>query len=910
MVQIFIDNNPYEADGRINLLQACLGLGFNVPYFCWHPALGAVGACRQCAVKQFRDEHDTKGRIVMSCMTPVTEGMRISIDDPEVLEFRESVIEWLMTNHPHDCPVCDEGGHCHLQDMTCMTGHTYRRYRFPKRTYRNQYLGPFLNHEMNRCIQCYRCVRFYRDYAGGRDFNVFASHNHVYFGRYEDGVLENPFSGNLGEICPTGVFTDKTLGRHYTRKWDMQMAPSVCTNCGVGCNTTPAERYQKLRRVEMRFHSEVNGYFLCDRGRYGYEYVNHALRLRTPLREAGGDFQDVTPHDALHEAAELLAHGKGVIGIGSPRASLEANFALRTLVGPERFFSGMEPREHALVELMIELLRAGPARSPSLKDIERSDAVLVLGEDLTNTAPMMDFAVRQSVRNQPMNLTRRLKIPDWLDAAVRNVIQDSKGPCFIATPAATQLDAFATGTLRGAPDEIARLGLAVAHAIAPDAPGVDGLSEEQARFVDKIAGSLKGAKHPVILSGPGLGSDAVIQAAAAVAWALCVAGKPAQLGYAMPECNSMGLGLMGARPLNEAFQAVREGEAEAVIVLENDLYRRAPAAEVDALFTKARVVALDHYMSDTVRKAALVFPAATFAEADGSMVNAEGRAQRYYQVYVSESEIRESWRWLADIQFAAGRGEGAHWRNFDDVVRALATGLPVFKEVESIAPPADFRVDGLKLNRQPHRYSGRTAMFANKSVHEPKPPEDLDTPLAFSMEGYQGMGGGGQTVPPAVIPFFWQPGWNSTMQSLNKYQEEVGGPLRGGPSGKRLIEAQAEARPALPMPKTLYFAVRSGEWLVVPFHHIFGSEELSVFSPGVGELAPSPYIALSPEDFSAMGLAEGDLVRIGGDGAMLALAARLEPTLPRGLAGVPRGLPGLKGPLPLGWRRLERMARA
>src|SRR5512145_2003114 len=139
MATIFVDNQPYEvADGQ-NLLTACLSLGLNVPYFCWHPALHSVGSCRLCAVKVFRDEQDTRGRIVMACMTPATEGTRISIDDPEVKAFRRSVIAWLMVNHPHDCPVCDEGGECHLQDMTVMTGHNYRKHRFLKRSYRNQY---------------------------------------------------------------------------------------------------------------------------------------------------------------------------------------------------------------------------------------------------------------------------------------------------------------------------------------------------------------------------------------------------------------------------------------------------------------------------------------------------------------------------------------------------------------------------------------------------------------------------------------------------------------------------------------------------------------------------------------------------------------------------------------------------
>ena len=446
MATIYIDNKPYQVEDGQDLLNACLSLGFNIPYFCWHPAMHSVGACRQCAVKVFKDEKDTRGRIMMSCMTPAADGMRISIDDPEALECRAGVIEFLMVNHPHDCPICDEGGECHLQDMTVMTGHNYRPFRFKKRTYRNQYLGPFLNHEMNRCIQCYRCVRFYRDYAGGRDFNVFGINNRVYFGRFEDGTLENEFSGNLVEICPTGVFTDKTLKKHYTRKWDLQTAPSVCVHCGLGCNTIPGERYGLLRRIHNRYNGEVNGYFLCDRGRYGYEFANSDKRIRKPLirSEEGGPQEPTNKEQVLRHLQAVLKSSSGIIGIGSPRASLEANFALRTLVGPERFFAGMSETEYQLVSLALEILQNGPARSPSLHEVEASDAVFVLGEDVTNVAPMLALALRQSVRQKPMEIPKELKCPMWSDDAVRHAVQDEKGPLFIATPAATKLDDVAT----------------------------------------------------------------------------------------------------------------------------------------------------------------------------------------------------------------------------------------------------------------------------------------------------------------------------------------------------------------------------------------------------------------------------------------------------------------------------------
>ena len=605
MPRINIDGTDYEVAAGRNLLQACLSLGFNLPYFCWHPAMGSVGACRQCAVKQFHGDDDQHGRIVMACMVEAADGARISIGDPEAVKFRASVIEWLMTNHPHDCPVCEEGGECHLQDMTVMTGHVYRRYRFKKRTFRNQYLGPFITHEMNRCIACYRCVRFYREYAGGRDFDVFAAHNHVYFGRHEDGVLENEFSGNLAEVCPTGVFDDKPFAKVYERKWDLRGTPSVCVHCALGCNTTPNERYGTARRILNRYNGEVNGYFLCDRGRFGFDFVNSPLRLRQPLlrRDGGGEPEPATKAEVLRRLTELLSSHKA-IGIGSPRASLEANFALRELVGAERFHLGLSASEQELLALIIDILQRGPARAASLKDAEQADAVLILGEDVPDTAPRLALSLRQAVRQKSLEIADRMKIPRWQDAAVRNAAQQERSPLFIATPDATRLDDVATCTFRGAPADLARLGFAVAHEIDAASAAVPNLPDDIGALARQIAEALRNAKRPLVVTGTGCASAAVIQAAANVAWALCGAGRAAELSFAVPECNSLGLSLIGGGALQDAFEAVEQGAAETVIVLENDLYRRAERAAVDRCLDRARhVVVIDHLLHETARNA-------------------------------------------------------------------------------------------------------------------------------------------------------------------------------------------------------------------------------------------------------------------------------------------------------------------
>ncbi|MEJ2737101.1 MAG: NADH-quinone oxidoreductase subunit NuoG [Anaerolineae bacterium] len=887
MATIYVDNEPYEVEDGQNLLQACLSLGFDVPYFCWHPALGSVGACRQCAVKQFKDENDTQGMIVMACMTPASDGRRISIDDPEIRRFRASVIEWLMVNHPHDCPVCDEGGECHLQDMTVLSGHTYREFRFRKRTHRNQNLGPFVNHEMNRCIACYRCVRFYRHYAGGRDFDVFGAHNYVYFGRYEDGVLESEFSGNLVEVCPTGVFTDKTLKQHYTRKWDLQTAPSICVHCGLGCNTIPGERYGTLRRIRNRYNHQVNGYFLCDRGRYGYEFVNSEQRLHSAvLRSSHHERpQPIDKQAALQQVAEFLAQPERVIGIGSPRASLEANFALRALVGPQRFYMGLSESEARLQVLALRVLQAGPAHLASLHDVAQSDAVLVLGEDVNNTAPRLALALRQAVRQEPMEIARRLRIPDWDATAVREATQDEKGPFYLAVPHGTRLDDLATRIYRAAPDDLARLGFAVAHSLDGAAPAVGDLPDEVTALAQEIAEALGAAKRPLIVSGTGCGSEALVEAAANVARALCRDECQASLCLVVPECNSLGLALIGGHDLGDAFRAVLHDTVDTAIVLENDLYRRAEARTVHDFFEITRhVIALDHLANRTVMQAEVALPAATFAETSGTLLNNEGRAQRSCQVFVPRGDVQASWRWLRDVMVATGRFEAEGWQTLDDLVGALAEALPSLRPIVEAAPAEDFRLNGQKVPRQTHRYTARTAVHADANVHEPKPPDDPDSPLAFSMEGYEGQ------PPAALIPRYWAPHWNS-VQALNKFQEEIAGPLRDGDPGVRLIEPAGS-------PAVEYFAripapyePRAGQWLAVALHHIFGSEELSVLTPGVFELAPEPYLALNPDDAAGLGVQAGEEVEFHIDERLYRLPLRLLPTLPPGIVGLPAGLP-------------------
>jgi len=856
MSVIYIDGKAHEVKPEQNLLEACLSLGLDLPYFCWHPAMGSVGACRQCAIKQFQDDHDTTGQLVMACMTPATSGTRISIQDPEAQAFRAEIIEWLMLNHPHDCPVCDEGGECHLQDMTVMTGHTARRYRGPKRTYVNQDLGPFLKHEMNRCIQCYRCVRFYRDYAGGKDLNVFGSRDQLYFGRFEDGVLENEFSGNLVEVCPTGVFTDRPLSRHYTRKWDLQTAPSICVHCGVGCNTVIGEREGHLRRVLNRYHHDVNGYFLCDRGRFGYDIVNSEKRIRTVLTRSTrtGQLQPVDTQTALQAVSSCLNPSRRVIGIGSPRASLEANFALRHLVGEEHFYSGLSSRESRVLTTIMTIMRKGAIPTRTLQEVEQADAILVLGEDLVHTAPRLALAVRQSLRVPAFHKADSLGIPAWHDSAVRNATPQIRGPLFLLQWAQGGLDEVASARVVAAPDDLARLGFAIAHELDSSSPAVEGLSRSHETCVKQIADALRNARSPLVISGTSALNESLIEAAANIALGLQQqAGNHPGLCFVAPECNSLGVSLMSERNLEEAFQDVKDQSIETAVILENDVFHRAETQEVtDFLESVPHVVVVDHSHHETTEHADYVFPAGTFAETTGTVVNYEGRAQQLYTAMVPADPIQDSWRWIQHMARVGGyTGDFEEWSTKDDVTERLATTLVPFHALQHPSLFEHSHTDQL-IPRQLHRFSGRTALSAHRTLCEPRPPHDPDSPLRFSMEGFTPL-----QPPSSLLPNVWAAGWNS-VQAVNKFQQEVGGPLHRTSPSPRLIASSVQGHLPYFMDVPRPFCPRDDQWLFLPLYQIFSSEELSAQSSPIQERTGSPLLLLRTDEMEELGIKEGD----------------------------------------------------
>ncbi|WP_303722916.1 NADH-quinone oxidoreductase subunit NuoG [Malonomonas rubra] len=588
MPTLTIDNQQVTVEDGTTVLEAAEQLGIVIPHFCYHKALGAVGACRMCAVTVH--EGTFKG-LKMSCLIKVEEGMVVTTDDAKSVVFRERVSEWLMLNHPHDCPVCDEGGECQLQEMTIASGHGVRRYEGQKRTYNNQQLGPFIAQEMNRCIQCYRCVRTYKDYCGGKDFGVMGSRNRVFFGRFKDGPLESDFSGNIVDACPTGVFTDKTF-RFKSRFWDLQEAPSICPHCSLGCSTVPAGRYGELQRVRSSVNEKVNGFFICDRGRFGSSYANHPERPRQASRGQWKLTRDEALVQLDSKVRELIRqHGpEAVLLLGSNRASLETNWMLQRWaekIGCRApLLSAHLPRHLAAQVAAFDLAD----RLASLEKIRQSDLVVLLGVDPLAEAPMLAVALRQAVKKGGQVLAydpRSIELPCVFE-------QQSMSP------------------------------LQLLELLDQDK------SPESGRLLDL----LKKAESPVLVPGGdllGAGGLLRVQKLAVVA---SNQTRSCLVHPVLAGPNSFGCGLLSLPEQDDLLTQLESGRIKMLVCVETDPLLEAPNGErfAKALSRLEELAVLDYLPTLISAHTKLFIPTSAPVEAAGTFVNNEGRQQLFVPV--------------------------------------------------------------------------------------------------------------------------------------------------------------------------------------------------------------------------------------------------------------------------------------
>ena len=485
----------------------------------------------------------------------------------------------------------------------------------------------------------------------------------------------------------------------------------------------------------------------------------------------------------------------------------------------------------------------------------------------------------------------RNHIRRWNDAGITRIKRREPSALWIATTHATKLDDVAAETRRAAPDDLVRLALAIAHEVDDEAPAVPGLGDDEAQVARRWAASLTAGSSPLVVAGCSSGSVELVRAAAQLAAALDRAVRrrdggeePAPLVLTAPEPDSVGLRMLGGGTLVQALAALARGEAEVAVILDDDLDRRAPALLVDDLLRRdVPVIALAQLEDRLTAGADVVLPAAAFAEETGTWVSHEGRAQRYFAVLPARADVRPAWRWLRQLLVRLGRREARGWRTPDDVLAALEMELPAFAGARAAAPAASWRRDGRKVARQPLRWSGRTALDADRMVFEPGPALDPDSPLAHSLEGLQP-----PQSPDELRVRTWWPGWNSN-NGLHKFGEELEAVGPAKPSGVRLLDGAAGGRELPPVAAPPRFAARRGELLLVPLHHIYGTEQLSMYTPGIQERAPAPFIGLNEEDAERLAVRQGDLLEIWLPWMDARAPFALVPSLVTGTAGLPVG---------------------
>ena len=734
MPKLIIDDREIEVPAGTKVIEAAERLGIKIPRFCYHPGLGSVGACRVCAVKFL--EGPFKG-VQMSCMIDAKDGMVVSTTDEEAVNFRQYVIEWLMLNHPHDCPVCDEGGHCLLQDMTVSGGHGIRRYLGLKRTYHDQYLGPLVQHEMNRCIHCYRCSRFYQEFTGYHDLGVMQIGSRTFFGRYEDGTLESPFTGNLSDICPTGVYTDKP-SRFFGRRWDYQRSPSICINCSLGCHTVASGRYREVVRQEARYSEAVNGYFICDRGRYGFFYTSNEERPRQALV----DGKEVSYDQAIREAREKLGElikstgPDAVACVSSERSSLETQAMLKKICQTK----GWQGPHYFLDESMAQKVKSASSRlesglAVSLRELESADFILVIGADPVNEAPMLALAMRQAQRRGGKIAVidpRPVSLP--FEFHHLNVTPNEVNLC------ASLL--VKTAVDLGAATDLEQPGIEFYQAI----PKLETVSSSLQEQIAKVAQELKESKRPIIVCGTETVRQTTPALAADHALLLQATNKQAGLFYLLPGANSFSASLLASEDGSflETLEGIENGTIKGLILVESDpLLHFHDRQRMELAFEKLELlVVLDYVNSRTQQRAHIFLPTSTLYEAGGIFITQEGRLQvaprahlsgtpiaqvsggnhppRIYESEIPGGEPRPGWQALVELVHEEPQPDENTTRS--SVLNGLSELNPAFATIPAID---ELPEDGIRVS-SPEESSPR---FSLDWIHELERKESPDKSL-------------------------------------------------------------------------------------------------------------------------------------------------------------------------------------
>ena len=603
-VTITIDGREVPAIEGEMLHDAARKGDVEIPYFCYEPKLGdPVGACRMCLV-----EIEGIPKLQTSCSTPVREGMVVHTRTEQVKHAQSAVVEFLLVNHPLDCPVCDKGGECPLQDISYGWGPGKSRVIDEKRHFEKPIeLSPLVAIDRERCILCYRCVRFSQEVSEDAQLQLLDRGDRTYVGTFDDRPYVAPFHGNITDICPVGALTNYTY-RFRARPWDIEHAGSVCTLCPSQCNVSFTVRDEKVQRVVSRDNAEVDDGWLCDRGRYGFEMFDAPERITGPRLKGGAE---AGWEQALKVAAEgLLRAGDGKVAAIVGDASNEEGFLLKRLLREALGSPHIDSRPSRGPKADVLRQLNEPGISAKVSDIDEAGAILVLGTDPLHSSPILDLRVRKAIRRNGAKLV-------------------------VATERPTALDGGAEAIARYAPGQ-------AAHFVGELASAIGGTEN----VATPISGTLRDAEKVVVIWGERIArEDGAAEALLDVAKAVGMSGREGSGLLEIPDTtNARGLREAGCLPdagpglaetaagmaTEEIRQALIDGELSGLILFGADPLRDFPdtPAWEEALTAADFVVSFSMHGNGTTAKADVVLPLETHAEKDGTVTHPDGRLQR------------------------------------------------------------------------------------------------------------------------------------------------------------------------------------------------------------------------------------------------------------------------------------------
>ncbi|HWQ83184.1 MAG TPA: NADH-quinone oxidoreductase subunit NuoG, partial [Anaerolineales bacterium] len=629
LVNLTIDGVQVSVPAGTLIVNAAKQAGIDIPVFCYHPKMEPVGMCRMCLVEIGRPvvdratgevQREADGAVKISfgpkletaCTTPVAEGMVVLGASEKAKAGREDILEFLLTSHPLDCPICDKGGECPLQNLTMGFGPGESRYLYDEKMHlaKNLPLGELIYLDRERCIQCGRCVRFQDEIVDDPVIGFYNRGRSLEIVSFSEPGFDSYFSGNTTDICPVGALTTADF-RFRARPWELNFAASLCTQCPVGCNTTLNTRREAVsggkyvvKRVMPRQNEQVNEIWICDKGRFGYHYAQHAERLEQPLIRKNGVLTQASWDEALDLVSSRIRQvDQGLVTLAGGRLTNEDLFNLYQLTTP------LQGKAILYTHMAGGDLTAqvGLGTGTNLGDLGRGSAILVVACDLEEEAPIWWLRVKQAA--------------------------DRGATVIVANPRQTKLDRSAKFSLRYPYGSEASVVLAMLNSLSakrPDLPesARDLLRDEQLKAA---AQAFSQAENGIVIFGSEgtsyESSQALAQACANLLLATDHVGKPNNglLGV-WPRANDQGAWDMGFRPEAELTAALQEARLLYIVAADPAGDDPGLAGAMQAEFT----VVQDLFLTQTGMLADVVLPVQSYAERQGSFTSGERRVQLYY----------------------------------------------------------------------------------------------------------------------------------------------------------------------------------------------------------------------------------------------------------------------------------------